>query len=463
MPIMSRMLNLPSPVTLVAALLLGVALTGCGARGVEAEQPVPPATDDPTTAAGTAEGGEPTTGPVETLDATPTPEPTTGGDIVLRVWMPESLAPTAETPGAQVLAEQLRAFDTKYPDYDVEVHVKLTTGPGSAIAYLRSARGVAPGILPDLVLLNLEALALAANDELVEPVNTMLEPDAISEFYPAAVEMGTVDGILIGVPYVLQFQHVVYREILFLQPPNSFERVLESPVPYVFPAGALGNVNRTTLAQYMEAAGGELLNEQGQPFINEDALERLLLFYEQAREDGIIEPALLQLTDPNETWELFNARQAGLAATTSTAYLSIRADLINTQFTWVPTADGDPFALVDGWVWVVTTEDPIRQEAALALLDELLEPANLGAYTEAVGWLPSKPAALEVWAEAEDYAAFADRVLRNAAAVPEPGLQALIGTAVQDALKAVLLDGVPAGQAAAEAARRVNTPVTTPQ
>src|SRR5690606_1665177 len=106
---------------------------------------------------------------------------------------------------------------------------------------------------------------------------------------------------------------------------------------------------------------------------------------------------------------------------------------------------------------------PTRRSSDLALLDELLEPANLGAYTEALGWLPSKPAALEVWAEAEDYAAFADRVLRNAAAVPEPGLQALIGTAVQDALKAVLLDGVPAGQAAAEAARRVNTPVTTPQ
>lgn len=466
MPTTHRTLNLPALLMLLAALVTGAALAGCAELGLGLGQPDPPETEAPTaddTPAGEAEPDPGQEAPDDSTPAAAATEPAPGGDIVLRVWMPEALAPSAETPGGDVLAEQLRVFDEMHADVDVEVQIKLTTGPGSAVAYLRSAPDVAPGVMPDLALLNLDALALAANDELVVPVNTMLEPDTIAEFYPAAVELGTVGGILTGVPYVLQMQHVVYREVLFLQPPNSFERVLESPVPYIFPAGTLGNVNRTTLAQYMEAAGGELVNAEGQPFIDEDALETLLAFYEQAREDGIVEPALLQLTDPAETWDLFNARQTGLAATTSTAYLSLRGELNNTQFTWLPTADGDPFALVDGWVWVVTTEDPARQEAALELLDELLEPANQAAFTEAMGWLPSQPAALQVWAEDDGYATFADRVLSNAAALPEPGLQALVGTAVQDAFEAVLLDDVPAGQAAAEAARRVNTPATAPQ
>ena len=144
-----------------------VALTGCGARRGQSSPSSGDGRSD--NCCRTAEGGEPTTGPVETLDATPTPEPTTGGDIVLRVWMPEP-RPHCRDARSAGACRATAGFDTKYPDYDVEVHVKLTTGPGSAIAYLRSARGIAPGILPDLVLLNLEALALAANDEL-EPVN----------------------------------------------------------------------------------------------------------------------------------------------------------------------------------------------------------------------------------------------------------------------------------------------------
>lgn len=456
----ARVPTVPTLIRLAAALLLGAALGGCEALGLGEETATEtPALTDPAPAA-TEQPDDVQAAPAETPRPTSSAASAGDGSVVLSVWMPEALSPDNESAGGDELMAQLTAFDSEHPDIQVEVYTKLTSGPGSTLAYLRSARGVAPSILPDLTLLDLDALEQAANEELVVPVNTMLDPDDLADMYPAAVELGTVDGILIGMPYVLRMQHLVYREVLFLQPPNSFERVLQSPVPFVFPAGTLRSVNRTVLAQYMAATDGELVDEQGSPTLDEEALQRVLEFYAAAAENEILAPALLQLTDPAETWNLYQSRQAGLAVVASAAYLQARGTLTNTQVTWVPTESGEPYALVDGWLWAVTTEDPLRQEAALELLDFLFRPANQGALSEAMAWLPSQPEALAVWSQEDGYAAFADEVLASADALPESGLQALVGAAIQEALESVLLDGMAPAAAARQAAQRVNEPAT---
>lgn len=453
---LTRRLPLPG---FVAVVIIALVLAGCEVLGLETPEaePAAEAAAQAPTATVQATDVEPTAEPGSDGDATPEAEEEPG-EITLTVWMPEPFAPASETPGGEAFAEQIEVFNASQSDLNAQVFVKLTTGPGSTLAYLRSAPGVAPSILPDIALLDLDALAQAAHDDLVVPVNTMVEPDEVAEFYPAAIELGTIDGILIGVPYLLEMQHIVYREVLFLQPPNSFEAVLESPVAFVFPAGTTGSVNRTTLTQYMAGVGGELISDAGVPYIDEDVLAEVLEFYAQARDDGIIEPALLQVTDPGETWERFNARQVGLATVRSTAYLADRESVATTRFTWLPTASGEPFTLVNGWLWVVTTRDPARQEAAIALIEHFLEPVNHASFTEAAGWLPSQPEALTVWSQEDGYAPFADEVLANAAPLPEPGLQAIIGEAIQDALEAVLLDDVAPAAAAAEAAERVAAP-----
>lgn len=439
------------------AALAGLLLSGCEVLGLQTPEAASPAQAPEPTATAEVTDVRATAGPEPDADTTPAAEEEPG-EITLTVWMPEPFAPASETPGGEALAGQIETFNASQSDLSAQVFVKLTTGPGSTLAYLRSAPDVAPSILPDIALLDLDALAQAAHDDLVVPVNTMVEPDEVAEFYPAAIELGTIDGILIGVPYLLEMQHIVYREVLFLQPPNTFERVLESPVAFVFPAGTTGSVNRTTLTQYMAGVDGELINEAGVPYIDEDVLTEVLEFYAQARDDEIVEPALLQITDPMETWDRYNARQVGLAAVRSTAYLEDRDSVATTRFAWLPTASGQPFTLVSGWLWVVTTRDPARQEAAIALIQHLLEPVNHASFTEAAGWLPSQPEALMVWSQEDGYASFADEVLANAEPLPEPGLQAIIGEAIQDALESVLLDDVAPAAAAAEAAERVAAP-----
>ncbi len=415
----------------------------------------------------TPAGAAPTaTEPAPTLYAPHTPTvPAAGSEalpdeeapLVLTVWTAEDLSPLNDTPGGQALLEQFTTFDQRFPDIRVDIYIKRASGAGSTLAYLRSAPSVAPAILPDLALLDREALAQAASEGLVVPIDTLIDPMLLEDMYPVALEMGAVDGKLVGLPYVLQVQHSVYRETLFQEPPSSFAAVLSSPVPFVFPAGTLGSVNRTTLLQYM-AAGGVLVDEDGAPHLDSAALASVLNFYAAGRERGVIDTALFQIADFNDSWALYRSRQAGFAAVSSLNYLSERSEVRNTGVTWTPTPDGGPFTLATGWVWVVTTQDPDHQAAAMSLLNFLMNPVNLGTYTQASGWLPSQAGALAVWGDADSYTAIGGVLLENAVLLPDLAVRAAPGEAIQDAVEAVLLNGVSPFQAANEAAQKVNPP-----
>lgn len=433
----------------LAGIALAGLLAGCDVLGLSPRAVNPP-TVTPTDTAPTLDG--PTPGPVDTPVGDEVP--INPDEVVLTVWMAEPLTAASDTPGGQALSEQLATFDESHPDVRVEVYVKAVSGPGSALAYLRSAPPVAPAVVPDLVLVDRETLLQAARDNLIVPINTLADPATLTEVYPAALELGTIDGQLVGIPYTLQTQHVVYRETLFQNPPSSFEAVLGNPVPYVFPAGTLGSVNRTLLQQYL-AAGGQLVDEDGTPTLSAGVLTEVLTFYEEARADDLIDPSLFQLTSADDSWAQYDARQAGLATVSSTTYLAHRADQRSTGVTWIPTASGQPYTLLTGWLWVVTTTDEERQPAAMALLNFLMNPVNQGTYTQAAGWLPSQSSALAVWGDDDAYAAFANTLLQAAEPLPDQSVRSTTGAALQAALEDVLLNNAAPVQAVSNALQKV--------
>lgn len=421
--------------------------------------PVPTATDTPTESAA-APTLTPSVEPDDEIGEPPVLPDEGDDEIRLMVWMPEALTPVEGTPGAEVLLEQFGAFDALHDTLSVEALPKLTVGPGSTLAYLRSAPDVAPSILPDLALIDRDALVQAANEGLLVPAEPLVDAGLVEDLYPVSVALGEVNDELVGVPYLLQTQHVVYREAAFETGPRSFEDALSAGVGFSFPAGTPGSVNRTVLAQYL-AAGGTLTDFDGTPLLDADALTEVLTFYAAAREANVFDPALFRITDPTESWEQYVQRQTEMAVVSSTTFLAERGEVRSTGVTWVPTLDGTPIALATGWVWVITTDDPARQEAALTLLDYLMNPVNHGLYAEAAGWLPSQPGALAAWAEVDLYARFADTLLAAARPLPDPGLREVIGTAIQDALEDVVLNDDTPLEAATDAATRVNPPDTT--
>lgn len=369
--------------------------------------------------------------------------------LVLTMWTSEQLNPFNEAPGGSTLLEQLAIFDERFPDIQVEVLVKRVSGPGSTLEYLRTARDVAPRVLPDLVVLDRQTVVVAAREGLIIPASELLEPDTFASLYPVAQELGRVDSELVALPYLLEFQHIIYRRSVFPEdPPNQYSRILDGPSPFAFPAGGAGNVNQTLLTQYL-AEGGRLSDDAGIPVIDRDPLNRVLTFYSDASENGLVDPALFQIVSSGETLALYEGLQSSLAVTSSTAYLRAQeATQAETVLTWIPTAGGAPYALVDSWAIAITTGDARHQQAAIELIDYLLNPANQGAYTQAAGILPSQPAALAVWGNADPYIEFGDLMLQNSQPVPDQEARDAVGSKLQKALEDVLLNGLTPIQAA---------------
>lgn len=397
--------------------------------------------------------------PITSTPAQPAaPTPTESSELVLIVWMAEALAPTSDTPGGQMFLEQLAAFDEMQPDIRVEIYTKRASGAGGITSYLRTAPSVAPNILPDLALVGPAGLAQVGHDQLVVPIETLLDPALISALYPVVESLGTVNGMLVGLPYLLEIDHSVYRETAFTAPPNSFESILAGRQPFTFPAGALSSANNTILLQYI-AAGGAWTDDKGAPKLDAASLAPVLNFYDQAHKKGLVSTTLFQMADPVASWEMYRDRQTNLAMVSSVDYLAERDQVRNTQLTWIPTPDGQPHALATGWSWVVVTQDPDRQSAVMALVNFLMNPVNQGRYSQAAHRLPSQHAALVVWGEDDPYVAAADLLLNNAQPMPDAALQSTVGAAIQDALEAVLLKDVLPVQAAAQAEQTVSEAV----
>jgi ABC-type glycerol-3-phosphate transport system substrate-binding protein len=104
----------------------------------------------------------------------------------------------------------------------------------------------------------------------------------------------------------------------------------------------------------------------------------------------------------------------------------------------LPTPDEKDFTLATGWVWALASPHLEDQKLAAELAAYLSESAFLGDWTEATGYLPPRPSALEGWRDA-GLRSFARQVSTSASLVPSadvlPGLATPLVAAVAEMLK----------------------------
>ena len=144
-----------------------------------------------------------------------------------------------------------------------------------------------------------------ATGRLLQPLDGRLDRSIVQDLLPAARRMGTVKDRLAGVPIGIQMEHTVYNTTIFTETPVIWTDVLSKTSPYLFPAkGVNGRVNDTTLSQYF-SSGGELLDDEGLPKIDDKVLISTLEFYQAAQQNSIIDQTILEAA----TTEDCHARQ----------------------------------------------------------------------------------------------------------------------------------------------------------
>jgi len=400
------------------------------------------------------------TPPPSPLQPTASPTPTRELEpmiVTIELWLPVELDPYGGGPGAGVLAQQLNEFSRAYPDVQVEVIVKKARGRGGLFDFLRTARDAAPSVLPDLVVLDTADLETAAGSGLIQPLDDLLSPAEMADRFPFATDLGTVDGQTFGFVVGAHMEHLAYRvdgqsqlSALLDSSPLSWTQIISPPVPFVFPAGGSNQqVNDATLIQYL-AAGGRLIDEEGQPRLDEDVMVNVFGFYSDCIRTGTISSTVvLRTRDADQAWEQFQAGAGQMAVVPADRFWLEADDTVAAGS--IPTESGQPFSIARGRVIAMVTDDPARQSLAMLLLDWLIAPDHNGLWTQASGYLPGTNAALRIWDVSNEDRAALRGVLEAAVPPPRPEVMAVVGPVLQDALEAVLRGRATPEEAAAAA------------
>ncbi|HLA44746.1 MAG TPA: extracellular solute-binding protein, partial [Aggregatilineales bacterium] len=241
-----------------------------------------------------------------------------------------------------------------------------------------------------------------------------------------------------GLPYSISIQHLVYQGSTFEEPPLSFEAVLNDGERFLIPGKPVAGyeVSDVLLAQYLHA-GGRLVDSGGVATLDQEPLNEILSFYAQGVEKGIFNIDLLNYTSPNDYWTRFLQTDVSIAITSSDTYLQSSETGKHVEYAPVPTYDGEPLVIIDGWLWALTTTNVEQQRGALAFLEWMTSAEAQADYTLALHILPSRQRALRIWQDSV-YAATVEVWLEGGIVIPSDQRNNNAAHQLQAAFEAVL-------------------------
>ena len=426
---------------MAAAVLISVTVTGCTIfEGGVGESPATATVSVPTP------GSTPTPVDVEQAQATEVAPPPL---VTLNIWFVEEVSPQNDTPDGTILAEQLAAYDTGRLNLTLNVETKSPSGQGGTLSYLRTGRGVAPSVLPDLVVLPTDLLATAAEENLIFSLDELVSQEMRDDLFPAASALSQIDGQVVGYPFVLwNLTHMVSRSEVFGEgTPTTWDEMLEvDDATFIFPGAGIPGAEM--VLQLYLTAGGKLTDETGQATLEVEPLVEALSHFTRGRIRGHVPLQSSNMTTFEQSWEAYRSDLANVVQTDSEQFLGERGADLDSSAAGLPGSDAQLAPLLRGWAYAVSTPDPERQVLVAELLGWLVEGSNLGEWSLAAMRLPARRSAFEQWPLEDEYIAFLLEELENAQAFPNMA-DKMIVDALGDALFDVLtLAKTP--QAAAE-------------
>ena len=388
----------------------------------------------------------PATPVIESITPTPTtapnPAPTTQPTRLI-LWLPDWMVlDSAESSAA--LQDTIDAFSAE-TGVSVDVIPKLPRGEGGLLDFLAASYPVAPGILPDIIALPLTDAEIAADSDYLQPLNSLLSSDLQKDLFPFAQTIARRGEALLAIPFVANFEHLGFQLSAVSEPPVDWQVVLDTGVTYAFPAG--GNeavLTDALLVHYLSALGNETDPR------NEQALRRTLDFYDQARKLGLIDFSTIRADNAAATWQRALQGEVEMAHTESNLWLADREQARILRFGPIPTADGTPRAIARGWAYAIVTADEERQALSANLIERLMAPDALAAWSLAAERLPTRRAALAQW-PTDNYTLFATETLESAVRPPAWAYDTVLIRSLHKAMTDILSGTTDVDSAVAQA------------
>ena len=397
---------------------------------------------------------QPATPTVETpLSVTPTPTnaPTPAvsqepGPINLIIWLPPQFAPSQDNEAGILLQERLDAFNQLNPRLQVSYRIKSETGPANLLESLYATSGVAPLVLPDLVLFSAADMQIAAEQSLIYPYPEGYPEEEDSDWYNIASTLSSRQNQRYLLPLAADSLVMVYNSELLETAPRSWNDLLSAGNIISFPSADPKSI--FTIAQYL-SNGGILKDENENIILQPEILSVVFNNYEQALNANILPPNPTQINSDDSSWDRFISTNKQIAITWTSRYFALNDEML--LATTMPTTAGQQFTVIKGWGWALANPDPNRQIAAAELASFLTEAEFAGPWTQATYLLPLRPFALSYWQD-ESKQILASQLLPIANLVPPPDILNIVSKPITEAVLDVLTDVLPPEDAAMVAA-----------
>jgi ABC-type glycerol-3-phosphate transport system substrate-binding protein len=392
---------------------------------------------------GTNPATTPTPGeaPTPTPAASPSkPDPAPEGPPTLRLWLPPRFSPDPNTPAGALLKTRLDEFSILHPEIRIIIRLKAESGAGGMVDALTAAAAALPAIRPDLILIPRPEMETAVDRGLLAPLDALDD-----DWYDFARQLASRDNAIYGLPFTADALGMLYRVNQGAEPPRDWTMVINAAGHFAFAAASPQSLYTVALYQ---AAGGQLADAGGALALEAPRLAAVLNFYRNASTSGAMPAWVTELQDEAEVAQVFNVGNADYAITWASEYL--RQPMPENGMTSLPTVGSLPYTLITGWSWVLGNPASPNLAISRDLLAFLSDPAFMAVYTQAAGYLPTRPSALGQWQESPG-AAVASRMILTGHLMPPGAALGQAGWAFQLAISDVLLLGISPADAATAA------------
>lgn len=366
-------------------------------------------------------------------------------EIMVRIWLPDALYPL---DSRQIINNEFASFEEDSNisiDFRPKVYSSSTNPSYDFVKQLQLTQDVAPEALPDLVLMRREDVSRAIQLNLVVPLDDQL-PIALLDMPDSQLAFGTFNGRLYGLPYLIDVQHMIYAPEVVQNPLRTTQDVLDAEIELLFPANNSEDqiINNMLLLQYV-AAGGVFADDLGNPTLTETVVLELMQFYEEAVDKEIVITCEdnsvncpLNYSETRDYWTFINDSSNHVAMLEASFYLQRRTSrFTDLALIPIPTLDGNPVALLDGWMWVMTTTDPARQQESRRFINLAMDSDTMARLANSVDMLPSQQNALRLLGDDESFDVLRF-ITQNAIFVSDENRRGVAALALQTALTDVL-------------------------
>lgn len=368
--------------------------------------------------------------PATRLAPVPVPAATTG-KLLLTVWAPEELSPSAPR-GGEVLRNQIADFEAAHNGIGLTYAVKAAHGKGGLADFVLQVNDLVPERLPDVIVIESRELEPLARAGLIQPLSRDFPAGVFLDLFAPAQVLASDNGVYTNLPVVVDTEQLMYDSRLVTIPPATWDQLIASASHIAFSADSTD----VFLFHYLEN-GGVLPASPGAG-LSQAVVETVLAYYQRLRREQLLSDNAIGLRTSGDVMPLFESGQVPLAQVSASDWLAKRALLPDAGIAAVPTHDGRATAWVTAWSYAVLTRDPARAQAAVEYIAWMNDPARVAEWASSAQRVPARKSAFAAALGSTKYVDLLWLCLENGIAAPSFQAQQRYLGSLHAALQAVL-------------------------